>query len=221
MRILIVEDEISISSFLKEGLTEEGFEVTVCNDGKEGMNTALHNSYDIILLDWMLPFYTGIEICTAIRKKNFDTPIIFLTARDTVEETIFGLEAGANDYIKKPFHFEELLQRIKVQTRKLVKEKELLWLKNISIDLNSHVVKKDDVEIHLTQKEFALLAFLVKNKGTVCKRTMIIEKIWDIHFEYNTGVIDVFMNALRKKLHLGNDELIKTIRGVGYLAEDE
>lgn len=220
MHVLIVEDETSISSFLSEGLKEEGFDVTVCNDGKIGMETALNHTFDVILLDWTLPYYTGIEICTAIRKKNINTPIIFLTARDTVEETVIGLEAGANDYIKKPFHFEELLQRIKVQTRKLIKEQHQLQLKNISIDLNTHVVTKDNIEISLTQKEFALLSYLVKNKGVICKRSMIIGEVWDIHFEYNTGVIDVFMNALRKKLNLGNDELIRTVRGVGYIAND-
>jgi DNA-binding response OmpR family regulator len=219
-KLLIVEDEIGIVQFLKQGLEEEGYSVTTANDGKTGLELALHNNYDLLLLDWMLPKMTGFELCTAFRETNKKTPILFLTAKDTVQETIEGLKAGANDYIKKPFNFDELVERIKVQLR----NKELpqtLTLGSIVIDLQKHTVFVKNNEVSLTQREFELLSYLVKNKGNVCTRTDIIQDVWDIHFEYDTGVIDVFMNAIRKKLNLKVEEdYIKTVRGVGYIAQE-
>jgi two-component system copper resistance phosphate regulon response regulator CusR len=221
MRLLIVEDEVGIANFLKQGLEEESFAVDVCHTGNEGLALALSGEYDLLILDWMLPGKSGIEICTEFRKSFKSVPVIFLTAKDTLNETIFGLQNGANDYIKKPFHFEELLERIRVQLRPKTGETNLLTLGPITIDLSAHTVSKNDTEIQLTQKEFALLEMLVRNKGSVCTRTRIIESVWDIHFDYNTGVIDVYINALRKKLNLGNDEqYIQTIRGVGYIAKE-
>jgi DNA-binding response OmpR family regulator len=221
MRILVVEDEPGISGFLKQGLEEESFAVDVCDNGKEGLSHALSGNYNLLLLDWMLPGMSGIELCNQFRKEFSDTPVIFLTAKDTVDETVFGLQAGANDFIKKPFHFEELLERIRVQLRNKAGEKEKFSLGPITLLTASHQVFKDKVEIQLTQKEFALLEFLMRNKNKVCRRTRIIESVWDIHFEYNTGVIDVFINSLRKKLELSKDEdYIQTIRGVGYMAKD-
>ena len=219
-KLLIVEDETGIMQFLQQGLEEEGYHVTTANNGADGLALAQQNKFDLLLLDWMLPKMTGFELCNAFRKTNKTTPIIFLTAKDTVQETIEGLKAGANDYIKKPFNFDELLERIKVQLR----NKELpqkLTLGNVTIDLQKHLVTVDDSEVSLTQREFELLAYLVKNKGKVCTRTDIIQDVWDIHFEYDTGVIDVFMNAIRKKLNLKVEEdYIKTVRGVGYIAND-
>ena len=163
---------------------------------------------------------TGLEVCQKIRETNSKTPIIFLTAKDTVQETIEGLKTGANDYIKKPFSFDELVERIKVQLRDKT-EQELLTLGSIEINVQKHAVTVDKCNVSLTQKEFDLLCYLVKNKGNVCSRTQIIQEVWDIHFEYDTGVIDVFMNSIRKKLNLKVDEdYIKTIRGVGYIAND-
>lgn len=220
MKILLIEDEIGIANFLQQGLEEEGYTVLVANDGKKGLELALCQKVNIILLDWMLPEKTGIEVCKAIRKANSTTPIIFLTAKDTVQETIEGLKAGANDYIKKPFSFEELLERIKIHFRNQTGP-EILKLGAIKIDLAQYLVSVNGIEVNLTQREFELLRYLVQNKGKVCTRTQIIEDVWDIHFEYDTGVIDVFMNAIRKKLNLNKDEdLIKTIRGVGYIAND-
>jgi DNA-binding response OmpR family regulator len=168
----------------------------------------------------MLPKMTGLELCKAIRLKNNTTPIIFLTARDTVQETIEGLKAGANDYIKKPFSFEELLERIKIHFRNQ-NEVINLTLGSITINLAQHSVLVNDSEVAFTQREFELLTYLVKNKGKVCTRTQIIEDVWDIHFEYDTGVIDVFMNSIRKKLNLKiEQDNIKTVRGVGYIAND-
>ncbi|MBP6558459.1 MAG: response regulator transcription factor [Flavobacterium sp.] len=219
--ILIVEDEEGIVQFLKQGLEEEGYRVSAANNGKLGLELFENEKFDLVLLDWMLPKMTGLEICKAIRLQNTKVPIIFLTAKDTVQETVEGLKAGANDYIKKPFSFDELVERIKVQLRDQP-ESEILKLGPVEINLQKHQVTVDKKEVSLTQKEFDLLHYLVKNKGTVCSRTQIIQDVWDIHFEYDTGVIDVFMNAIRKKLNLKVEEdYIKTIRGVGYIANDE
>jgi two-component system, OmpR family, copper resistance phosphate regulon response regulator CusR len=220
MRILIVEDEIGIASFLKQGLEEEDYEVSVAHTGNRGLELALSGEFDLLILDWMLPEKSGIEICTEFRSIFPETPVIFLTAKDTVKETIFGLQSGANDYIKKPFHFEELLARVNVQLRSNTLSSDLK-LGTISINVDAHTVHKDGEEIALTQKEFALLELLIRNKGKVCSRTEIIEQVWDIHFDYNTSVIDVFINALRKKLNLSETEnYIQTVRGVGYIARE-
>lgn len=221
MRILIVEDEPGIFNFLQQGLEEESFSVDIAENGNKGLQLALSGDYDLLLLDWMVPGISGIEVCRQFRKEFKDTPVIFLTAKDTVDETIFGLQSGANDYIKKPFHFEEVLERIKVQLRPKSGEHSLFNLGNITLNTVNHQVLKSGEEINLTQKEFALLEFLMRNKGMVCRRTRIIESVWDIHFEYNTGVIDVYINALRKKLRLQDDEnYIQTVRGIGYMAKE-
>ena len=221
MRILIVEDEPGILNFLKQGLEEESYAVDVAEEGKKGLELALSGIYDLLLLDWMLPGISGIEICRQFRKEFKNTPILFLTAKDTVDETIFGLQSGANDYIKKPFHFQELLERIKVQLRPKSGEHSVFKIGNITLNTSTHQVLKSTKEISLTQKEFALLEYLIRNKNVVCKRTQIIESVWDIHFEYNTGVIDVYINSLRKKLKLKDDEnYIQTIRGIGYIAKE-
>lgn len=221
MRILVVEDEEGIAAFLKQGLEEEAFVVDVANEGEKGLELALKGEYDLLLLDWMLPGLSGVEICQLFRKQFTTTPIIFLTAKDTLDETILGLQSGANDYVKKPFHFEELLERIKVQLRPKSGKNSVFKLGDITINTESYKVFKGDIEVSLTQKEFALLEFLIRNKGKVCKRTQIIETVWDIHFDYNTGVIDVFINALRKKLMLKeNENWIQTVRGIGYMAKE-
>lgn len=221
MRILIIEDEPGILNFLRQGLEEESYSVDTATDGVKGLAMATGQPYDVMLLDWMLPGKNGIDVCREIRRAGIQTPIIFLTARDTVQDTIFGLQAGANDYIKKPFSFDELLERIRVQLRPKSAELLEFRLGPFVIDTQSHQVFKGPHEIKLTQKEFGLLEFLVRNKGKVCRRTRIIESVWDIHFEYNTGVIDVYINSLRRKLGLTRDEdYIQTVRGVGYIAKE-
>lgn len=223
MRILIVEDESAISGFLKEGLEEEGFAVDVADNGRKGLELALDfaNEYDVMLLDWMVPGVSGIEICRNVRKVNQQVPIIFLTAKDTVDDTIFGLETGANDYLKKPFAFEELLARIRVLMRSKTGEQTLFTVDSIQLDIEAHTVFKAGKQVILTQKEFGLLELLLRNKGKVCRRSRIMEKIWDIHFDKDTAVIDVFINTLRKKLDTENEEsIIQTIRGVGYIIND-
>ncbi|SHH51052.1 response regulator transcription factor [Flavobacterium defluvii] len=220
MHILIVEDELGIVQFLEQGLREEGYKITTANDGAKAFELTQSHKFDLILLDWMIPKINGLELCKAIRIKDQKTPIIFLTAKDTVQETIEGLKAGANDYIKKPFSFEELVERIKIHFRNR-SGNETLSLGTIKIDLSKHIVLKNDEEIALTQREFELLVYLIRNKGRVCTRNQILKDVWDINFEYDTGVIDVFMNAIRKKLNLKIEEdYIKTIRSVGYIANE-
>jgi DNA-binding response OmpR family regulator len=224
MRILIIEDEPGIALFLKEGLQEESFAVDVAYDGNLGLEMATVNDgeYDLMLVDWMLPGLSGIEIARQLRKAGSMVPIIFLTARDTIQDTVFALEMGANDYIKKPFSFEELLARIRVQLRGKQVESSRILHQKLVMDANTHQVFVNGLEVPLTQKEFALLEFLLRNKGKVCTRTRIIEHVWDIHFDYNTSVIDVYINALRKKIDSSTDKsLISTIRGVGYIIKDE
>jgi DNA-binding response OmpR family regulator len=220
MHILIVEDEAGIVQFLQQGLEEEGYQISSAADGFQGFELIQKQQFDLILLDWMLPKMSGLDLCKAIRRKDSTTPILFLTAKDTVQETIEGIKAGANDYIKKPFSFEELVERIKIHFRNQ-NEQDILTLGTIQIDLAKHTVLSHETEIQLTNREFNLLCYLVKNKGKVCTRNQIIEDVWDIHFDYDTGVIDVFINAIRKKLNLKIEEdYIKTVRGVGYIAND-
>lgn len=225
MRILLIEDESSIANFIKDGLEEEGFAVDVAENGKKGLQMALENleEYDLLLLDWMLPGMSGIEICRAIRKQNVQLPIIFLTAKDTVDDAVFALETGANDFIRKPFSFEEMLARIRVLLRNKAGEQSIFRFKNIEMNLDTHRVCKDGNPVELTQKEFALLEYLLRNKGKVCRRTRIIEKVWDINFDHSTSVIDVYINFLRKKLEDpgAEESFITTIRGVGYRINDD
>jgi two-component system, OmpR family, copper resistance phosphate regulon response regulator CusR len=224
MRILVIEDEPGIARFLKEGLEEESFAVDVAEDGIKGQEMAMDNGeeYDLLLVDWMLPGMSGVEIVRQIREEGLQMPVIFLTARDTVQDAVFALEMGANDYIRKPFSFEELLARIRVQLREPSGETSRLSTGKLVMDLNTHQVFRGEDEIQLTQKEFALLEFLLRNKGKACSRTRIIEHVWDIHFDYDTSVIDVYINSLRKKIDQKDEPgFIRTIRGVGYIIQED
>lgn len=221
MRILLIEDENRISSFLKQGLEEEAFSVDVAENGIYGLELALTGDYDLLLVDWMLPGMSGIELTQNYRKHFSQTPILFLTAKDTSDEAVFAFQNGANDFIRKPFNFEELLARIRVQLRPKTGEQSIFTLGKVTLFTENHKVEKDGKEILLTQKEFALLEYLIRNKGKVCRRSRIIESVWDMHFDYDTGVIDVFINSLRKKLGFTKeDNHIQTIRGVGYMATE-
>jgi two-component system, OmpR family, copper resistance phosphate regulon response regulator CusR len=220
MRILVVEDETSIANFIRDGLEEEGFAVDVALTGKTGLELALTNDYDVLLLDWMLPGISGVEICSNVRRRDNNIPIIFLTAKDTAQDAVMGLECGADDYIKKPFEFDELLARIRARLRPKDGTPSKLGFGDIMMDLSAHRVFHGEKEIALTPKEFSLLEYLIRNKGKVCTRTNIIEHVWDLHFDADTSVIDVYMNYLRKKLN-DNGELIQTVRGVGYIIREE
>ncbi|NTU97159.1 MAG: response regulator transcription factor [Chlorobiaceae bacterium] len=221
MRLLIVEDEPGIVGFLKEGLEEEFFAVDIASDGKTGLYLAMTNDYDLMIIDWMLPALSGIELCRQLRKSGNVSPILFLTARDTIEDVVFGLEAGANDYIKKPFEFEELLARIRVQLRDRSSSDDTLNAGSLTLNASTHQVFCNKNDITLTPKEFSLLEYLLRNKGKVCTRSRIIEHVWDIHFDSDTSVIDVYITFLRKKLEAaGCPCLIQTIRGIGYIIRE-
>ncbi|MGX1025109.1 response regulator transcription factor [Flavobacterium sp. CS20] len=218
-KILIAEDQQEIVNFLKQGLQEEEYQVLVAKDGKQALEMALKNSVDLILLDWLMPKLNGIEVCKTLRAKQFKAPIIFLTAKDTIEDTIDGLKSGANDYVKKPFNFEELLARIETHLRIFYNIDDILELGHIKMNVSKHQVFCDENKINLTEKEYNFLKYLMQNKGKVCERNAILEHVWDINFDYDSGVLDVFMNAIRKKLNLKKNELIKTVRGVGFMAD--
>ncbi len=221
MRLLIIEDEPGIAGFLKDGLEEEYFAVDIAYDGKSGLDMALINEYDLLIIDWMIPALSGIEVCRQVRKAGCPVPILFLTAKDTLEDVVFGLDAGANDYIKKPFEFEELLARIRVQLRNKSQNDDSLSAGILTINPVTHQVFCAANEIILTPKEFALLEYLIRNKDRVCTRSRIIEHVWDIHFDSDTSVIDVYITFLRRKLEAaGGGNIIQTIRGVGYIIRE-
>lgn len=220
-RILIIEDEVGIANFLKQGLEEESFTVDVSYNGRDGLIQSLSGDYDLLLLDWVMPGMSGVEVCRHFRSEFPDTPVIFLTAKDTVDETVFGLQAGASDYVKKPFHFSELLERIKVQLRTQLSSPTKLDVGPIAIDVSAHQVKCFGRELNLTVKEFALLELLARNKGNVCTRAVILDKVWGVDPEADTGVIDVNINALRKKLGpVVSEKYLRTVRGIGYMLKE-
>ena len=218
MHILIVEDERKIADFIKKGLKEEGYTVSIADNGEDGYHFAKLTSFDLILLDWMIPGMDGLTLCKKLRaEKNF-TPILMLTAKDAVQNKVEGLDSGANDYLTKPFAFEELLARIRVLTRIDKNSLEtLLSCGDLSLDLLTHQVKRGSKLIELTTREFALLEFLIRHIGQIITRTMIAEHVWDVNFDTNTNIIDVYINYLRKKIDSDYDrKLIHTIRGRGY-----
>ena len=200
MKLLVIDDEPGITSFLKEGLEEAGYSVDVASDGKSGLDLALSNNYNLIILDWMIPVMSGIVVCNQIRKTGSVVPIIFLTAKKNLDDLVLGFEAGANDYIKKPFEFEELLVRINAQLKENVPGNNTLRAGKLTINPLSHQVFFDSKEITFTPKEFALLEYLVHNMDSVCTRNRILQKVWDISLESDTSVVDVFITFLRRKL---------------------
>ena len=219
MRILVIEDEVKIAQFIKRGLKEEGYAVDVANDGEEGHFLLSSNEYDAIILDLMLPKIDGLTLCRTLRKEGNQTPIIMLTAKDTVKDKVKGLDSGADDYLPKPFAFEELLARVRVLLRKKDSRVQTqLKVGDLSLDLLTHKVTRDEREIDLTVKEYALLEYLMRNAGNIVTRTMISEHVWDINFDTFTNVIDVYINYLRNKIDSGfADKMIHTVRGKGYL----
>ena len=223
MRILIIEDEKKVASFIKKGLEEEYYAADIASDGKEGLKLAENEDYDLIIMDIMLPFIDGMTLTRELRKRKIPTPILMLTIRDSTDSKIEGLDAGADDYLTKPFAFEELLARIRALLRRNEKAKvPTLKVKGITLDLISHRVIKDGIEIILTQKEFSILEYLLRNKNKVVSRTKLVEHVYDYHFDTETNIIDVFINKLRTKIEPGSaTPLIHTIRGVGYIIKDD
>jgi len=222
MRVLIVEDEKKVAAFIKKGLEEETYAVDVAYNGEDGLHMGSENQYDLIILDLMLPIINGLEVLSRLRGNKTDTPILLLTAKDSVEDKVTGLNTGADDYLTKPFAFSELLARIRVLLRRGKAEtKTVLQIKGLSLDLVSHKVKRNDEEIELTGKEYSLLEYFMRNQGKVLTRTMIAEHVWDYNFDTFTNVIDVYVNHLRKKVDKGYPEkLLHTLRGVGYIMKE-
>lgn len=223
MRILVVEDEKKVASFIKKGLEEEYYSVDVAFDGKEGLNLALSEEYDLIILDLMLPFKDGLSILKEIREQKILTPVIILTARDTIQDKVTGLDTGADDYLAKPFSFEELLARIRaILRRNSVEKNNIIRVGDLILDTQAHKVFRNNVEIQLTPKEYAILEYLMRNKNRVISRTKLSEHIYEFHFDPGTNVIDVYINKLRNKIDKGYEkQMIRTIRGVGYLIKDD
>jgi len=218
MRILVIEDEKKIAEFLRRGLKEERYIVDVADDGEEGHFLATTQEYDLVVLDLMLPKIDGISLCRKLREEKMTTPILMLTVKDTVKDKVIGLNSGADDYLTKPFAFEELLARIRALLRKRESQAPTkLQVGDLVLDLLGHKVTRSGKEILLTAKEYALLEYLMRNEGIVVTRTMISEHVWDIHFDAFTNVIDVYMHYIRDKIDRGYEKkLIHTVRGSGY-----
>lgn len=231
-KILLVEDEAPVVSFIKKGLSEEGFEVSVAFDGKTGLKLALENSFDLIILDIMLPEMNGLEVCKAIREENTNVPILFLTALGTPENIVLGLENGADDYLVKPFKFIELVARIKNLIRRIdgktskstqqkIDDKNIFTFLDVVINDYTKKVTRAGDEISLTSTEFKLLLFFVKNKNKVLSRQEILEAVWGVNYDLGTNVVDVYVNYLRKKIDLkSEDKIIHTIIGMGYVLKE-
>lgn len=217
-KILIVEDEKNIARFLELELQHEQFETTQAHDGRSGLDLALAESFDCILLDVMLPELNGIEVCRRIRKVS-DVPILLLTARDAVMDRVAGLDAGADDYIVKPFAIEELLARIRSILRRVkpAEQQDVLKIRSLEIDVNAYEVIFEGKKLELTRTEFDLLKLLVENNNHVCTRESILERVWGFETEVETNVVDVYIRHLRSKLQTKDAPYIETVRGVGYV----
>ncbi|MCK6627717.1 MAG: response regulator transcription factor [Anaerolineae bacterium] len=224
MRILIVEDEARIARFLKKGLEEESYAVDVATDGPAALDWVAGASYDLILLDVMLPGLNGFEVCRILRQRGITTPILMLTARDEVDDRVTGLDAGADDYLPKPFAFKELLARLRALTRRTTvaaTPETMLKLADLTLDTITHRARRGEREIELTAKEYALLEYLLRHAHRPLSRTLIRESIWGYDYYGASNVVDVYVRHLRQKLEAhGEPPLIHTVRGVGYKADE-
>jgi len=221
-KLLVVEDEKKVASFIKRGLEEEEFQVDVANDGEEGLLMAESNSYELILLDLMLPKMDGLSVVRSLREKDIMTPVLCLTAKDTVDDIVSGLDSGSDDYLTKPFAFAELLARVRALLRRGSQDRgaELVFA-DLRLDPVTHKVWRSDKEIDLTAKEYALLEYFMRNPNQTLTRTMIAEQVWDYTFDSFTNIIDVYVNYLRKKVDRDFDiKLIHTVRGIGYVLKE-
>ena len=223
MRLLYAEDEEDLNKVVTKKLTEEGFSVDSCFDGKEAIDNVQFTEYDAAILDIMMPHADGFAVLKELRKLKKNTPVLFLTARDSIEDRVTGLDSGANDYLVKPFSFEELLARIRVLTREKHNLTEnILSVADLSLNLSSHTVTRGGAEINLTSKEYQLLEYLLYNKEKVLSREKIENHIWNYDYEGGTNVIDVYIRYLRKKIDDGfPTKLIHTVRGAGYVIREE
>jgi DNA-binding response OmpR family regulator len=222
MKILLVEDEKGVAGFIKKGLEEEQYAVDLAVDGEAGLALAFSNQYDLIILDIMLPGINGIELCTQIRKKKIQTPVMMLTAKDTVKDKVVGLDSGADDYITKPFAFDEFIARVRALLRRKQDSLVELRYRELRIDTLSHKVYAGDREIPLRPKEYAILLYLLRNKGQALSRTQIIENVWGYDFNPNTNIVDVHIKSLREKIaEFIPSEFIRSVRGTGYMIEEQ
>ena len=222
MRVLIVEDDKKIASFIKQGLEEESYNVDVTHHGDEAIYLAQVNAYDVILLDIMIPGSDGLTVCKVLRDKDILSPIIMLTARDKLEDKIDGLDSGADDYLTKPFEFEELLARIRAQLRAKSTSSSIVTIADLEIDRNRRNVKRNNKKITLTVKEYALLELLLRNKDKVLTETIIKDNLSDMAQETMSNIINVYIYRLRNKIDKGHDvKLIHTVRGSGYMLSEE
>ena len=224
MRLLLVEDEPKIAAFIQKGLHENGYELTIAYDGQHGLDMALHADYDVIILDVMIPVINGNEVCRLIRKRGIDTPILMLTALGTIDDKVFGLQQGADDYLVKPFHFKELIARIQALTRRKNQQPAAdneLRIADLSLNRSSKMVRRADREIILTAKEYALLEMFLQNINRLLSRAEIAEHVWGSDFDSSSNIIDVYMNYLRNKIEKGfSSKLIHTIVGMGYIMKE-
>ncbi len=222
MRILLVEDEKQMASFIKRGLKEQNYAVDVACDGEGGLFLAEINPYDLIILDLILPGKDGMSVCRELREKHVDVPILMLTAKDNLKDKVSGLDAGADDYLTKPFAFAEFLARVRVLLRRQRWDKTTtLTVADLELDQLTHEVKRSGKKIELTATEYALLEYLMLNKNQVVTRTMISEHVWEQDFDSFSNVINVYVNYLRKKIDAGfSKKLIHSIRGKGYLIKE-
>lgn len=223
MRLLYAEDEEDLNKVVTKKLTEEGFSVDSCFDGREAIDNVQFTEYDAAILDIMMPHADGFAVLKELRKLKKNTPVLFLTARDSIEDRVTGLDSGANDYLVKPFSFEELLARIRVLTREKHNLTEnILNIGDLELNLSSHIVTRGGTEINLTSKEYQLLEYLLYNKEKVLSREKIENHIWNYDYEGGTNVIDVYIRYLRKKIDDGfPTKLIHTVRGAGYVIREE
>jgi DNA-binding response OmpR family regulator len=223
MRILLVEDDKNIVRFIRKGLLENSFSIDVAFNGEEGLEQAIHKGYDLIVLDILLPKMDGKEVLKRIRSMDIQTPVIFLTAKDSEKDIVEGLNLGADDYLTKPFSFNELLARIQAILRrgKTITSPSQLQMANLILEPDGHRVFREKMKIELTPKEYALLEFFMRHPGEIITRTMISEKIFDYHFDTSTNIIDVHVSHLRNKIDRDFEpKLLHTIKGVGYVLED-
>jgi len=224
MKILIVEDEPKVASFIKKGLEENNYEAEIAHDGLIAEKMALNNRYDMFILDIIIPGINGLELCKKLKVLNPNIPVLMLTALGTTDDKIIGFEAGANDYLVKPFEFRELLARVKVLVKKPEQTQEkanTLVVGDVELDLDRKVARRGVNYIDLTAKEFSLLEYFMRNSGRVLSRIDIAEKVWDIKFDFGTNVVDVYVNFLRKKIDKGYDKkMIHTRVGFGYVFGD-
>jgi DNA-binding response OmpR family regulator len=226
-KILLVDDEVSVVSFIRKGLVEEDYEVSVAFEGNSGLRMALEGSFDLIILDIMLPDINGLEVCKAIRSHQIQTPILFLTALGASENVALGLDIGGDDYLVKPFKFIELNARIKALLRRtgpleqLNQPHNIFTIADLRVDDDAKTVERNQTFIALTATEYRLLLVLIKNKGRVLSRMDLLESAWDINFNLSTNVVDVYINYLRKKIDADtNNKLIHTVVGMGYVLKE-